>query len=372
MPISSGSAIATATGRSSPIRRPRSTSARPGSTGSRTSSKASHYRVCLDELEARGIATPDESSRRPLLERRERGFLVNAGRLDEAIAATRAAVARLDTRVAADPALERHLAGAWGDLGNLEGKAGRLTESRAAQEKSIAMFDRLVEAAPSDAALSRHSLTVLYNAANSPAFADDAAARRALITTLVKRSGEGLDHFPAEPVEFGRGLLLGLSLLADAELRGGNAAAAFAHVERRAAMARRLAAEHPGERVFIDDRVAAAVQGFHCLRALGRPGDARAGLEEAEALAADAVAKQPSLLQRSWVLVEVLAVKAMLEEATGRRAEALAEHRRLLDVILPWVKDDGSPEPFPITSDGVRAQIERLEAEERLASGAEE
>ena len=67
-------------------------------------------------------------------------------------------------------------------------------------------------------------------------------------------------------------------------------------------------------------------------------------------------------MHRTWVLSEVLAFKAMMEEATGHPAEALVLHRRLRDAIRPWVKDDGSAEPFPITLAMVTAHIERLEA----------
>ena len=62
---------------------------------------------------------------------------------------------------------------------------------------------------------------------------------------------------------------------------------------------------------------------------------------------------------------------ALVAVATGRRAEALALHRRLRDVILPWVKDDGSPEPFPIKLAQVKAEIERLEADQHVPGATE-
>jgi tetratricopeptide (TPR) repeat protein len=323
------------------------------------------HRASLDELERRGLATADESARGQLLERLERGYLVDAGRIDEAIAVTRDAIARLESRVAADPLLEPQLAAAWGDLGNLEGKAGRLAESSAAQQMAIGMLDRLVAAAPSDAALSRLSLTILYNAAINPAFRGDPPTRRALITALLERAAAGTERFSTEKAEFARGFLLGLSIMAAADLEEGKPAEALVHAERRADLARQLAAEYPREPKFRDEMVSAAVQRFHCTNALGRPGDARAGLDEAEAIATEAFEEEPAVMQRSWVLAEVLAFKAMMEEATGRRDEAIVLHRRLRDLLLRWVMDDGSPEPFPIKLAHVKAQIERLEADGR-------
>ena len=107
----------------------------------------------------------------------------------------------------------------------------------------------------------------------------------------------------------------------------------------------------------------AAAQAFRCLEALGRPGDAAAELDEADALATEAVASEPAVRQRTWVLVDILVAKASMQLATGRRAEAIATHRRLLDALLPWSKGDGAAEPFQVTVADVQATIERLEAE---------
>ena len=329
------------------------------------------HRSSIEALERRGIATGEEGLRLHLLERLERGLLVKAGRIDEAIANARGTVERLQAHEAADPTAEVHLAGAWGDLGNLLGKVGRLEESRAAQETSIAMLEQLVAAAPLDPSRQKLLLTILHNAAINPAFRDHPLARRTLLEKLVERAAAGLESFPTEAQEFPKGLSLGLTLLAATELEAGNAAEALAYTERRADLARRLAAEHPRERALSDILVSAAVHRFHCLRALGRPGDARAGLDEAETIAMAAFVEEPAVFQRSWVLADVLAFKAMMEEATGRRAEALALHRRLRDVILPWVKDDGSPEPFPIKLAQVKAEIERLEADQHVPGATE-
>jgi len=225
-----------------------------------------------------------------------------------------------------------------------------------------------VAAAPFDAGLAKISLSILYNAAINPAFRGDRSARRAVLTTLVDRGQKGVERFSVDGVEFGRGLLLGLATLANVDLEEGRPEEALGKVERRVEIARRLVAAHPGVGVFRDDLLSAAVQRYHCLKALGRPGDARADLAEAEAVATEAAERDPALLQRAWSLAEVLAFKAMMEEDTGRRSAALAGYRRLLEVICPWVKDDGSPEPFPIKLAEVKDQIARLEAAEAAAA----
>lgn len=320
------------------------------------------HRTAVEELERRGIATHDERARLHMLERLERVLLADAGRIDEAVAVGRGAIARLEPQAIRHPTLEPLLAGVWGDLGNFLGRAGRLEESREAQEKSIAMLEPLVAAAPLDRSRQKLLFTILYNAAINPAFADDPAARRALLTKLVDAAAAALERFPDDPVDSAKSMFIGLASLASADLAEGRPAEALEKVERRTETARRLAAAHPGERLFADHVISAAVQRFHCVDALGRPGDARAGLDEAESLAMAAFAEEPAVMHRTWVLVEVLAFKAMMEEATGHPAEALALHRRLRDAIRPWVKDDGSPEPFPIKLAMVTAQIDRLEA----------
>lgn len=327
-------------------------------------------RESLAELERRGQATAEERARRLLLLHVERVMLAQQGRVDEAVVLVRETIAAFHAASASDPAIERDLAVAWGDLGNLEGAAGRNGESRAAHETALSIVDRHVAAAPGDPHPQERSLLLLYNAAISPAFAGDLLARRALLTTLVERATTGLERFPERKSDFGRGLLLGLSVLADTELRAGRAEAALEAARTRRTIAGRLAAEMNPSQLFIDEQISAAAQAFLCLEALGRPGDARADLEEADALATTALREQPAVMQRTWTLVEILLTRARMETAAGRRAEAIALYRRIEAALRPWGAADGAPGPFQVRIEEVAAQIARLEADETTATSS--
>ena len=107
--------------------------------------------------------------------------------------------------------------------------------------------------------------------------------------------------------------------------------------------------------------IGAALQILRCQSALGRPADAEAEIDEADALATRAVEEEPAVKQRTAILVDTLRAKAALCEATGRPAAVLAVQRRLLDAVLPWSRDSAVPEPFPVKVADVRAAIARLE-----------
>ena len=317
-------------------------------------------RATFVELGRRGVGSAGQV---PLLQRSmrvERGLLADAGRLDEAIAAARADIETL-AEGDGDPACDRYLAAAWGDLGAFEGRSGRHAEARAHLEQAVAMFDRLVAASPEDADLSLLSLNILHNAAITPPFVADPPARRALLTTLVERAGAGLERFPAQREHFGRGLLLGLAMQAHVNFEEGRPGESLEKARRRAALARRLAAETPQRRRFEEEVIGAALQILRCQSALGRPADAEAEIDEADALATRAVEEEPAVKQRTAILVDTLRAKAALCEATGRPAAVLAVQRRLLDAVLPWSKDSAVPEPFPVKVADVRAAIARLE-----------
>lgn len=324
-------------------------------------------RATFAELGLRGVASAREVALLQRAMRVERGFLADAGRLDEAIAAARADIEALESDGGGDPAGARYLAAAWGDLGGFEGRAGHHTEARAHQEQAVAMFDRLVAASPDDADLALLSLNILHNAAINPAFVADPPARRVLLTTLVERAGTGLERFPTQREHFGRGLLLGLALQAHVDFEEGRPGEALDKARRRAAVARRLAGESSMRQRFEEDVIGAALQILRCQCALGRPADAEAEIDEADALAMRAVADEPAVRQRTGILVDTLRAKAALYQATRRTAEMLAVKRRLLDAILPWVSGDGGSEPFSVKAADLRAEIERLEAEQRVA-----
>ena len=312
------------------------------------------------DLDRQGILTPDEVFDYHTLERILQALLANAGRLNEAIAAARAAIDRLSPRVGATPALERHLAVAWGDLGNLAAVAGESDESRRCHERALDAFDHLLDAAPDDAELTRLSLTVLYNAAISPALGSDTTSRRRLFGRLVERSSTALARSDWDRVEIGRGLLLGLSGLTKLDLAEGRPAEALALARRRAEVARRLADETDARQNFLGEAIIAACQAARCLEALGRPGEGVADLDAADALATAAIAEEPAMIARTRTLVEVLQAKASIAVALGRDAEAIAAYERLLDTIEPWTEGESQDAEFVAKVAAVRDEVGRL------------
>ena len=312
------------------------------------------------ELDQRGILTPEEVSDYHTLERILQALLANAGRLNEAIAVARAAIDRLSPRVGATPTLERHLAVAWGDLGNLAAVAGESEESRRCHERALDAFDHLLDAAPDDAELTRLSLTVLYNAAISPALGSDTTSRRRLFGRLVERSSTALARSDWDRVEIGRGLLLGLSGLTKLDLAEGRPAEALALARRRAEVARRLADETDARQNFLGEAIIAACQAARCLEALGRPGEGVADLDAADALATAAIAEEPAMIARTRPLLEVLQAKASIAVALDRDAEAIAAYERLLDALEPWTEGEGRNAEFVAKVADVRDEIGRL------------
>ena len=312
------------------------------------------------DLDRQGILTPDEVFDYHTLERILQALLANAGRLNEAIAAARAAIDRLSPRVGATPALERHLAVAWGDLGNLAAVAGESDESRRCHERALDAFDHLLDAAPDDAELTRLSLTVLYNAAISPALGSDTTSRRRLFGRLVERSSTALARSDWDRVEIGRGLLLGLSGLTKLDLAEGRPAEALALARRRAEVARRLADETDARQNFLGEAIIAACQAARCLEALGRPGEGVADLDAADALATAAIAEEPAMIARTRTLLEVLQAKASIAVALDRDAAAIAAYERLLDTLEPWTEGEGRNAEFVAKVAEVRDEIGRL------------
>jgi len=320
---------------------------------------------CHDDLEARGGTSPAADRQRAGAMRLQIATFARGGRIDEALAAARGAVARWEGRDRASAAARSLLAEAWGDLANVEASAGLHGESYDHHRRAVALADALLAENPDDGDLLRLSLPILYNAAICPS-TEDRAQRRAFVETLLTRAGDGLGRFEQGREDMGRGVLLALTMLAQFELEEGRPDAALGFVHRRAAAARTLAAELPEVRSFHGEVVGAACQAFACHAALGKPEDAAADLDEAVAMAAAAVAAEPAVAEWTRVLLDVLFVRAGVSVATGRTEAASADLRRVLDAVAPWIggSTDGKEPPagFAAAADRARADLASLAA----------
>ena len=237
------------------------------------------------------------------------------------------------------------------------------------RRRSVELSDTLVEADPEDGDLLRLSLPLLYNAAINPSIRGP-GERREYAEKLLSRAADGLARFQEGREEMGRGLLLALTMLAHDELERGRPAEAEALelARRRAGAARALADEMPGVHHFRAEVAGAACQASACLMALGRPGDGEADLGEAVSLAAEAVNQEPAVADRTRVLVEVLFVRAEVFAATGRREEAAADLRRVLESVGPWTESlPAGHEPPP----GFAAALEQARDFLKRLAGAE-
>ncbi|MFM7250467.1 MAG: protein kinase domain-containing protein [Planctomycetaceae bacterium] len=319
--------------------------------------------ACHDGLEARGGTSPAGDRERAEAMRLEIATLARNGRVEEALAAARGAVGRWEGRALADFSARRLLALAWGDLANVETSAGLQGESRDHRRRAIELADALLAEDPDDGDLLRLSLPIFYNAAISPS-SDDGLERSEFVEKLLARAGDGLDRFQDGREEMGRGVLLALTMLAQLELEQGRPEAALEVVRRRAAAARTLAAEMPAVHHFRDEVVGAACQIATCQAALGRPEDAAADLDEAVAMSAAAVVDEPAVAERTRVLLDVLFVRARMFLVAGRSEAAIADLRRVLDAVAPWIggPEDGRDTPvgFAAAADTARANLARI------------
>jgi tetratricopeptide (TPR) repeat protein len=318
---------------------------------------------CHDDIDARGGTSPAADRERAEASRLGIATLARSGRIDEALAAAREALARWEDRASAAPEARRLLAVACDDLANVETSAGLHGESRDHRRRAVELADAMLAADPGDGDLLRLSLPILYNAAISPS-TDDRAERRKFVEKLLARAGEGLERFPEGREEMGRGVLLALTMLAQFDLEQGRPEVALGLVRRRAEAARALAAEMPDVHHFRGEVVAAACQSFACHAVLGRPEDAAADLDEAVAMAAAAVAEEPAVAERTRVLLDVLFVRAGVGVAAGRTEAAIADLRRVLEAVTPWLgRPHGGQEPpagFAAAAAKARADLASL------------
>ncbi len=322
----------------------------------------------LDELATVGSMTETDVADRLALVRTERGLLAGTGRIDEAIAGTRAAIDALSEQPSDDPSVRRQIALAWSDLGTLESQSGRHEDALDHQRFGVALFERMFAESPDDPELLELYVPILYNAAISPSLGDE-AERRTLFERLVARSEEGLSRGDRARLELGRGALLGLTAIATLDMRQERTDDAVETVRRRALLAAALFAEMPDSDHFRGEVIAAACQEAECLRALGRAGDAEGHLREAVDLATRAADDQPAVIARTRVLAEAIKAQAEMFLATGRPAEALGAYRRLLAALAPWTEGPRAVEEMRVTAEGVRGAIERLAPADRPTAG---
>ena len=314
----------------------------------------------LADLERLGLDDDGDRQRRLDLDLFRGGLLISTDRLDEAAAVLSAEIERLGQDGVSHPENARHLPGALSGLAIVESRLGRPEEASLHFRRALDLCDRLVAEAPDDAAMLRLALPVYFNAASTPSLGTD-DERHAFWERLVALAEQGLARFATDRDFIGSSATMALSALADLDLARGRPDEALDHVRRRAALARRLAAEHPDSETFANESMAVASQAFRCHAALGRPGDAEEELAAAVAVAARAVAAEPAIVSRARVLAWLLDARAEMERALGRDEQAQATERTLLDAIRPWTEGPGAdPQLVAIRA----ATRERMDAPE--------
>jgi tetratricopeptide (TPR) repeat protein len=290
----------------------------------------------LDESRRLGLGGDDLAARRIDATAGRRQLLYRLGRMSEAIAATRAAVAELETMAAENPSLRGRLAAALVDLAIVEQSGGTRDAGLPHVDRALGMFAEASTAALDDPGPLQEEIRALYNAALLSLNAGRTAERRERLEKLVARCDEGRRRFPEQDAAWTRSLLLGLTGLADMELAADRCEAALVLATRRQATARAAWAAHPDNPLFLGECVDAAIQLSACHERLGRPAESRAGVATAVQLAETAVEREPAVHDRSRLLAMALGRQARLYDLLGEPAAAVAARDRLAAVLAPW------------------------------------
>jgi tetratricopeptide (TPR) repeat protein len=290
----------------------------------------------LDEARRRGLGGDELAARRIDAFAGRRQLLYRLGRVGEATAAARAAVAELETTAAEDPTLQGRLAAALIDLAITEDANGNREAGLPLVDRALDMFAAAVQAAPDAPEPLQEEIRALYNASLLSLNAGRTAERHERLENLVTRCEEGRRRFPDQNAAWDRSLLLGLTGLADMELAADRSESALVLATSREATARAAWVAHPDNPLFLGECVDAAIQVSVCHESLGRPAESRAKLMAAVRLAETAVEREPAVHDRSRLLAMVLSRQARLFDLLGEPDAAVAARDRLAAVLAPW------------------------------------
>jgi tetratricopeptide (TPR) repeat protein len=324
----------------------------------------------LDEAARRGFADAALVAWRfdALTVRRQ--VLQRLGRVDEALAATRAAIADLETLAAGDPMWRGKLAASLVDLALGEQSAGDRDAPHGHAARALELFAAACAAAPDDPALLHEHVRALYNTALVAHNDGRTIEHRERLERLVALCEHGRQRFPDRVAVWDRSGLLGLNGLAWLELAAGRPEAALEIVTQREALARAASSRDPDEPLFVGERVDAALQLAVCHEALGRPEASRESVESAVRLAESAVERQPAVYDRSHMLAVALSRQARMCDLLGDPAAAVAARDRLGAVLAPWRESESAAamiaEHLVVAADTLEAQGDRAAAVLRL------
>lgn len=318
----------------------------------------------IDDMERRGLLGPAEERLRHEFLRAPRSALIQAGRLDEAAAATREEIARLAVRVGVVPALAPHLASAHGDLASILDAQGNHSSATDHFRRALDRFDALAADPAAEPVPAHLEMSVRFNAAISPPVVTDSAALTEQAGRLVERARAILASATSaeDRAAAGRGLLVGLRLLAQADIGRGQPQAALDVLRRLTTEAADLAAEAPDETYPTDEVVGAVKQMLHCHTILGHPADAAADVAALADEAERRLADEPASLARAVSLVKILEAEAEITLTVADHAAALPVWRRIVAVLDPWLTDAGAD---------AHARKHALYALRAIASGAQ-
>lgn len=290
----------------------------------------------LDEAARRGFGDDELATRRIDALAGRRQLLYRLGRIDEAIAAARAAVAELETMAADNPSRRGRLAAALIDLAITEEAGGNRDVGPPLIDRALVTFAAATTASPEVPEPLLEEIRALYNASLLSLNAGRTAERRERLEQLVARCEDGRRRFAEQAAAWDRSLLLGLTGLADMELAAGRSEAALRLAMRREATAHGAWTAHPDNPLFLGECVDAAIQLSACHESLGLPAESRAAIAAAVRLAEAAVEREPAVHDRSRLLAMALSRQARLLDLLGEPTAAVAARDRLAVVLAPW------------------------------------
>jgi tetratricopeptide (TPR) repeat protein len=251
-------------------------------------------------------------------------------------------------------------------LGVIVARQGRNTEAHVLIAKGLEELVALQAEVPDDPNVRLARVQALYDA--SEAAGSDAEAKD-LLTLSVAVAAESGAAFPGRRDEFARGRVWSLAALADRELREGNPYASLEIAQRLQALAEEGMAKGVATDLFYrGEYIEAVIREAHALGMLGRPGDAGPRLVEAIDLAHQSMVAEPALAVHAKRLAKALQCRAAGLLAMGQLDAAVPVIRKIAAVLTPWKDAPGEGQFFVPVISGALVESARVLA----ASGRHE
>ena len=207
--------------------------------------------------------------------------------------------------------------------------------------QGLALFRKTSLENPENAEIHLAEVRALYNAAICSSQSGQQDEQQARIELQIKLAEEGMSAFAENYPDFAHGLLVGLTMLAEIQIKLGQRDLAEETVKHRMKLAQEALNRFPDDRLIQGEAIHAATQYFKVLSFLGRPGDAAPMLEAAEEQARTLARAEPAVYDRTRLLASVLFSRAEMLALTDHTDAAIREYQQIITSMNPWRSLEG-------------------------------